>query len=47
MTSKQWMAALTEFKLGKRQATVMHRIARGCSDEQIALLAAYFAARPK
>jgi cytochrome c553 len=40
------VAAMKEFKAGTRPATVMHQIARGYSDAQIALLAAYFAARP-
>ena len=35
------------FRDGKRPATVMHQIAKGYSDEQIAALAAYFAAQPK
>jgi cytochrome subunit of sulfide dehydrogenase len=33
------------FKTGERTATVMHQIAKGYSDEQIAQLAAYFAAQ--
>ena len=33
------------FKTGERPATVMHQIAKGYSDEQIAQLAAYFAAQ--
>lgn len=31
------------FRSGKRQGTVMHRIARGYSDEEIELLAGYLA----
>jgi cytochrome subunit of sulfide dehydrogenase len=37
----------TAFRDGKRPATVMHQIAKGYTDEQIAALAAYFAAQPK
>ena len=40
-------AQLQAFKAGTRQATVMHQIAKGYSDAQIAQLAAYFAAQKK
>lgn len=33
---------LTRFKEGKREATVMHQISKGYSDEQLKALAAYF-----
>ena len=33
---------MNDFKSGARPATVMHQIAKGYNDEQIALLAAYF-----
>ena len=36
---------LTLFRDGKRPATVMHQIAKGYSDEQIAAIATYFAAQ--
>jgi cytochrome subunit of sulfide dehydrogenase len=35
------------FKSGARQATVMHQLAKGYSDQQIEQIAAYFAAQPK
>ncbi len=35
------------FKNGQRPATIMHQIAKGYSDEQIAQIAAYFAAQKK
>lgn len=35
------------FKSGARQATVMHQLAKGYSEAQIAQIAAYFAAQPK
>lgn len=33
---------MNDFRSGARAATVMHQIAKGYNDEQIALLAAYF-----
>ena len=36
---------LTLFRDGKRPASVMHQIAKGYSDEQIAAIATYFAAQ--
>lgn len=33
------------FKLGTRPATIMHQLAKGYSDEQIRLLATYFASQ--
>ena len=41
------VAQMKAFRDGSRQATVMHQIAKGYSDEQIALLADYFSRRPK
>lgn len=38
-------AQMRAFKGGSRPATVMHQIAKGYSDAQIAQLAAYFAAQ--
>ena len=37
--------AMKAFKEGKREATVMHQIAKGYSDAEIAALAAWFAAQ--
>ena len=37
--------AMKGFKEGRREATVMHQIAKGFSDAEIAALAAYFAAQ--
>lgn len=39
------MRKLRGFKSGERAATIMHQIARGYTDEQLALIAAYFAAQ--
>lgn len=35
------------FRDGKRPATIMHQLAKGYSDEQIAAIAAYFAAQKR
>jgi cytochrome subunit of sulfide dehydrogenase len=37
------LANLKEYKSGKRTATVMHQITKGYTDEQLEILAAYFA----
>ena len=39
------VATLADFKSGGQPATIMHQIAKGYSDEQIKLVAAYFAAQ--
>ncbi len=39
--------AMKAFKDGKREATVMHQIARAYGDAEIAALAAYFAGQPR
>lgn len=39
------LLALGEYKSGASSGTVMNRIARGYSDEELALLAAWFAGR--
>lgn len=41
------LQALAEFKSGQRNATVMHQLAKGYTDEQLRLIAAFFAAQPK
>ena len=38
-------AAMTDFKSGAAPASIMHQIAKGYSDEQVRLIAAYFAAQ--
>jgi cytochrome c553 len=38
--------ALADFKNGNQPATIMHQIAKGYTDEQIKLIAGYFAAMP-
>jgi sulfide dehydrogenase cytochrome subunit len=39
------VAMVSDFKSGAQPATVMHQIAKGYTDEQIQLIAAYFAAQ--
>jgi len=38
---------MKEFKAGEGAPTIMHQIAKGFSDEQIDLIAAYFAAQSR
>ena len=38
-------AQMKAFKKGERQATIMHQIAKGYTDEQVRLMAEYFAAQ--
>ena len=38
---------LLDFKNGRKPATLMHQIAKGYSDEQLAQISAYFAAQKK
>ena len=38
-------AQMKAFKSGERQATIMHQLSKGYSEEQIRLLAAYFASQ--
>ena len=40
------VAAFADFKSGARPATIMHQIAKGYTDDQVKLIAAYFAAQP-
>ena len=39
------VAAMADFKSGAASATIMHQIAKGYSDEQLRLIAGYFAAQ--
>jgi sulfide dehydrogenase cytochrome subunit len=40
------LAQLADFRSGAMPATIMHQIAKGYSEEQLRLIAAYFAAQP-
>lgn len=42
MDKAYMVTTMQEFKTGKRPATLMHQIAKGYSDDQIALIADYF-----
>ena len=43
--ARKMVEMLTGFKADQKEATIMNRIAKAFSDEQIQALAAYFAAR--
>jgi sulfide dehydrogenase cytochrome subunit len=43
LTAKQIESELLAFRSGKRSATIMNRIARGYTDNEIAAVAEYFA----
>ena len=45
MSAARTVATMADFKSGAQPATIMHQIAKGYSDEQIKLVAAYFAAQ--
>lgn len=40
------IAAINDYKSGALPATIMHQIAKGYTDSQIKLIAAFFAAQP-
>jgi len=44
---EQLLAALKDFKAGKRPATIMTQLAKGYTDEQLEIIAAHFAAQKK
>lgn len=43
----EMLQKLLDFKAGRKPATIMHQLSKGYSDEQLAQLAAYFAAQKK
>ncbi len=45
MSAAKIVAMLGDFKSGAQPATIMHQIAKGYTDQQIKLLADYFAAQ--
>lgn len=47
MPAEQLIAQMATFKAGTRSATIMHQLAKGYSEAQIAQIAAYFAAQSK
>jgi cytochrome c553 len=44
---EKFISNMKEYRSGDKPATLMHQIVKGYTDEQIADLAAYFAAQPK
>jgi cytochrome c553 len=46
MPADKLVAMVNDFKSGALPATIMHQIAKGYTDEQIRLIAGYFAAQP-
>jgi cytochrome c553 len=45
MSADKIIALVADFKSGAQPATIMHQIAKGYTDEQIRLIAGYFAAQ--
>ena len=45
MSSEKLLALIAYFKSGAQPATLMHQIAKGYTDEQLKLIAGYFAAQ--
>jgi sulfide dehydrogenase cytochrome subunit len=46
LSAEKLIAMLADFKSGNQPATIMHQISKGYTDEQIKLIAAFFAAQP-
>ncbi|MDP1532679.1 MAG: cytochrome C [Rubrivivax sp.] len=46
VSADKMLAMLADFKSGTQPATIMHQIVKGYRDDQIQLIAAYFAAQP-
>jgi cytochrome subunit of sulfide dehydrogenase len=46
VSAEKILAAIADFKSGAQPATIMHQISKGYTDEQMKLIAAYFAAQP-
>jgi len=45
LSATYFVEQMNAFKTGKRQATIMHQLAKGYTDAEIAQMAAYFAAQ--
>lgn len=43
----RFIRTMTEFREGKKPASIMHQLSKGYTDEQIAQLAAFFSAQRK
>jgi cytochrome subunit of sulfide dehydrogenase len=46
MPADKLIAMVNDYRNGNQPATIMHQIAKGYTDEQIKLVAAFFAAQP-
>lgn len=46
VSAEKIVAMMADFKSGNQPATIMHQIAKGYTDDQIKLIAAYLAAQP-
>lgn len=44
---ERMLSRLLEYKTDRREATVMHQLAKAYSDDELRQLAAYFAAQPR
>ena len=45
VSAEKIIAAFNDYKSGNQPATIMHQISKGYTDEQVKLVAAYFAAQ--
>ncbi|MCU0920104.1 MAG: cytochrome C [Burkholderiaceae bacterium] len=46
LSAEKIVAMIADFKSGAQPATIMHQISKGYTDEQIKLVAGFFAAQP-
>jgi cytochrome c553 len=46
VSAEKIIAAINDYKSGAQPATIMHQISKGYTDDQIKLIAAFFAAQP-
>jgi cytochrome subunit of sulfide dehydrogenase len=46
MSAEKLLAAVNDYRNGNQPATIMHQIAKGYTEEQLKLIAAFFAAQP-
>ncbi len=46
VSAEKIVAMLGDFRSGNQPATIMHQISKGYTDEQLRLVAAFFAAQP-
>jgi cytochrome c553 len=45
--SSELLTAMSQFKEGKKPATLMHQLSKGYSDEELKALADYFSTQPR